>query len=113
MVTDHHTGVARSNTQERDHSLRVLVFCLLRPADWAWLQTVEQAPPPLPLLCLRKVLVLKVASFSQLLANVRVADPHGTGFLERHCNSGPMHLCSLTCWRSAPNGAFLSPNNRF
>ena len=41
------------------------------PADWAWLQTVEEPPPPLPLLCLRKVLVLKVARFSQLLANVR------------------------------------------
>jgi hypothetical protein len=102
VVSDHHTDVALSKPASENHSLRVMVFCLLRPANWAWLQTVEQPPPPVPLLCLREVLVLKVSSFSQLLANIRVADPHGPGFLDRQCTSGPMHLCSLTCWRSAP-----------
>lgn len=95
-------GASKTNTQRRKYSSRLLILGLLRFAHRAPLQAMEQPPPPVPLLSLRQVLVLEPSGVSQFLAKIRVADPHRTGLLNRHCNSGPMHLCSLTCWRSAP-----------
>lgn len=99
-------GVPNSLADRRVNSLTSHGFWIIvyrfGPTNWAALQAVEQPSPPVPLLFLKNVLVLQPSSFSQLGSKIRVADPHGTGFLNHHCNSGPLHLCSLTCWRSAP-----------